>query len=575
MLDLPLRFLTTLALGFSLCACVPELATETAAPFGPQAVPLLLDADQAPGRTSPTHLYRLSASLPKLWPAADRYDFGDLDRRFTVLLATDPEARMLVRLELDSPRWWETAHPNSLVPVPPGLTAPAGGKLTHASWFASAWRKAAAEALTAVVKHLEASPNSGSLIGYELASGHEGTWSPWHQTAAGQEVSAAAQQAFRTWLERRYGSLASLRVAWGQPRQPLPDAPEVKAGYIFTRWDQISIPLAKVLLDPARSTLYDPSGQEHFADYQLFLGQFTAETIVGLVRAAQGAAPPERQWGACYGHTLWCPDEEWPPSLRGQLGLSRILAAPEIDFLVGPPGAAPEAPVALGGSLRAHGKLYLPQPRAEIPPPAVAEALPPLAAALVVDEYSLAHLSPGTDLQRCALRDQAQALTALGGRWEGFLPGDIAAAPECGLHVMSAVYRVPENIRTPLRERLARPGVVVWVYAAGALDSDFIDSSALRELTGFRATVFNRAGELRATLVGDFDGDEALVWGPRDKIQPWFALVNEAHARGHLGETAWPALATRQESGTLTAYCAAPGVPAAVLQALLAERDAK
>jgi hypothetical protein len=370
------------------------------------------------------------------------------------------------------------------------------------------------------------------------------------------------------------------------------DSPEVKAGYILTQWNQVTIPPADVLLNSTRPALYDPSGQESLADYQQFLGESTADTILSLIRAGRQLTPTNRLWGACYGHLLWWPEGDWPPSLAGQLGLGRILASSELDFLVGPPQAR-DFPTTLLGSVHANGKFYLAQPAATVTdvrrlcssPGGVIcstaaqarsalDALTQpaaLKAALVVDEDSLAHLSPATDLQRATLTEQAQQLTTLSGLWEGYLLRDLLAAPDCPLFVMAATYRMPEQLREPMLRRLQAPGAtVVWAYAAGALDSGFIDPSAIFALTGLRVTMFS-SGRLLRIEVTPSEAEGPLLYGPEQLVQPWFPLLEGSEALGQIADQPWTGLGLRREGGAVVVYSAAPGVPAPVLADLLRE----
>jgi hypothetical protein len=373
----------------------------------------------------------------------------------------------------------------------------------------------------------------------------------------------------------------------------VPDSPEVRAGFILTQWGQIQIPAASLLLDPKRPTLYDPSGQEDLADYQQFLGDFTADTILGLIRAGRQVGAPGRLWGACYGHLLWWPEGAWPPSLSGQLGLGRVLASSDLDFLVGPAGAG-ALPTTLLGSVLMHGKLYLAQPGPGVADPsrllacgagvlcsgsaqaaaASAPAAPPdLAAALVVETASVAHLSPAEDFQRATLQDQARELEALGGRWQGFLLSDLPAAEACPLQIMTATYEVPDEVLRPLQERLKQPGVVVWVYAPGTLAGGYIDPGGIFDLTGFQATISLKPQVVRVSASAALSGGEAAVlYGPRDPVSPWFGLLEGQHALGQIDGTAWSGLATRNQDGTLSVYSAAPGVPAGVLEQLVKMR---
>lgn len=568
----------------------------------------LSDPHRLPDRPASSHLYRLPVAAAfspyghsaDTWLGPHRFDYEELDRRLAALVELDPAARVLLRVDFDSPPWWEQQNRETLVPSPRSLPPlMAERKPTHASWYSPTWRQAARQALQSLVKHVETGPWAECVFGYELDSGRGGRWVPWHQAVELQETSPAAQAAFRAWLQRKYGGLAALRVAWGQPRQPLADSPEVKAGYIYTQWAQIQIPSLKYMLDPASPGIYDPSGQQHLADYQLFLGEYTAEVILDLVRAGREAGGSGKQWGACYGHLLWWPEGDWPPSLAGHLGLSKLLAADEINFLVGPPGA-PATPTGAAQSIELRGKRYLEQVEQSVgtagdtsaPTVWLRRSGPSLRTApwlgrpesspgsapwaLVLDERSLAHLSPGGDLQRVTL--QTQALEIAGLAWpEVWLAGDLPAArSDCLGYVLAATYYVPDALREAVIRR-ARPGtVVVWLYAAGTLDGGFIDPSGIFRLTGLRVTMLNSAGSLRIEIPPGEplltpEADRPLLWGPLRPAQPRFVLLAGDENFGTLAGSTWPGMGLRWDRGALLVYCVAPGIPGPVLQRLAAE----
>lgn len=591
-------------------------ATTAAGPLRLDSVRAILDAetlepDYVPTAEGTPRVYRLPAPCAfapygqgaDVWLGEGQYDYRDLDRRLAALTARDPQARVLLQVALDSPPWWEAQHPEALIPAPP--TSPelvAERKLTHASWYSPTWRAAARQALVNLVTHVQTGPWAGHVLGYELGSGRGGRWVPWHQTASLQEAGPLAQAAFRQWLQKKYGSLAALRVAWGQPRQPVMDAPEVKAGHILTQWGQIPVPAATYLLDPKSPTLYDPSGQQNLADYQQFLGEFTADVLLELVRAGREVTGPGGLWGACYGHLLWWPEGDWPPSLAGHLGLGKLLAAEEIGFLVGPPGAT-QSPTTPANSVLLRGKAYLEQPaesvarvllptsgsgrspvlfrtaaqaeRTIIESPGEFDGTPgpPPSWALVIEERSLSHLSPGSDLQWATLQGQAGEMYRMA--WpDAWLAGDLPAAGVYGGYVMAATYYVPNPLREALLQR-TRPGtVVVWLYAAGTLDDGWIDPSAIFRLTGIKATLLGSAGSLRIEVppgepLLTLEATRPLQWGPRLAVQPRFVLIAGDETVGSLEGSHWPGLGLKwDQRAALTVYSAAPGVPGEALASL-------
>jgi hypothetical protein len=202
--------------------------------------------------------------------------------------------------------------------------------------------------------------------------------------------------------------------------------------------------------------------------------------------------------------------------------------------------------------------------------------------ALVIDERSLSHLSPGTDLQRVTLQTQAAELQAQG--WpDAWLAGDLPASDRTsyGGYVMAATYFLPVEVQVAITVRARRPGTVtVWLYAPAALDAGYIDPSAIFRLTGLKVTVLNAAGSLRVEVPpGDPfftpEADKPLQFGPLLPVQPRFVLVNGDDAVGTLPGGRWPGLGLRWDKGALIVYSAAPGVPGEALLRMAQEARRK
>src|SRR5690606_5189111 len=125
----------------------------------------------------------------------------------------------------DPPRWWVEAHPEAAMTW--DRPAPVRGAVAVAS---GAYRRAAAQHLAALVRHLEAKhgpppgrpppcgQNTGEVLRHDTCEPggewfYHDTWGPgWHG------YSRAELAAFRRWLAARYADDAALRAAWGDEK---------------------------------------------------------------------------------------------------------------------------------------------------------------------------------------------------------------------------------------------------------------------------------------------------------------------------------------------------------------------
>jgi hypothetical protein len=401
------------------------------------------------------------ASVSDVWRGEGQFDYTGLDERLAAVRAAAPEARLILRVMVESPPWWDRLHPGELT----GLLSPAGKplsqappgvigrKTTSASWASPAWQQDAAAALTRLIEHVQQAPYANAIIGYELAGGERGDWVCWGDSAGlPGDYSAPSALAFRRWLQQRYGSLADLRSGWGQPRMPV-ETPEAvqESPWLLRDWSQVQIPSPAERNLGRRFALLDPGVTRQVSDYQLFLSDLAVQFLADLVSAARQAAGPDKLIGAAYGGLL--ASYPAPASLQGsgQLALRQALGIGDLDFLTGPslPPADSQQLVAPADTIRRSGKLWLPvcpgdparaglaermlvaegalqvnrlpepdstvlEAALQVAPEVTSRPHQPAEIALVVDDVSAAYLSADTDLTQALLCEQARLLERVG-----------------------------------------------------------------------------------------------------------------------------------------------------------------
>ena len=574
------------------------------------------------------HLYTLPVACgfapygqsPDTWTSPEAPDFSAILPRLAALLQADPQGRVILQVSLESPQWWDERNPTQLVRLPPAQII-AARKGTHASWASQSWQKEASGALRQLVEYLDAAPLADHIIGYQLMAGENGRWACWGNSQGLVDESSAAQVAFRRWLQDKYVGLPVLRAAWGQPRRPLLDSPGVKQGYIITQWSQITIPAAPRLFDPVAPALYDPPVHQQLIDYQQFISAQVANTIADLAGVVKETTEGRKLCGVAYGHLLDDWSGQGSVQLAGHLALSQILATPQIDFLVGPPPPQLFPTTALS-SVIAHNKLYLaqgdehtPQRLAqaaasgvgfihlateEAPVPsssalkqarAAFEALAEQSlkdgqpfvprVALVVDENSATYLKPACELTRVVLTEQARQVQRIGLPVDVWLLDDLLAGllPDYQMYVFADAFALTSSQREALHQRLAAAGgVVVWIYAAGAIEQA-VSGASMRDLMGIRPTVLTKAGPLRVVIAPgeppvSSNETSPLEYGLTGVLSPRFMIVDkEAQSLGKLKGSSWPGLVMTTQGAAPWIYSVAPGLPASVLASLVSSAE--
>ncbi len=283
------------------------------------------------------------------WIGPGRFDYSLFDQAMATILDAAPECYVFPRLGVSAPRWWLQIHPEE------GIVSEHEPKERPRTSMASAlWRQESGEALARFIGHVRSQPYAGHVIGYQLVGG----LNEWFYVGSGDrgfpDFSPAATTAFRAWLAQRYANDAGrLREAW-------------KSGSVT--FANAEAPPADLRLTADVGLLRDPARSRCVSDYYQFLSEANAGALIELCRVARKACAGESILGAFYGYLLNATGgysggysaQHW-----GHQALSKVLSAPELDFLCAPYhytyrglGGAPTSQ-GLPECVKLHGKLWI------------------------------------------------------------------------------------------------------------------------------------------------------------------------------------------------------------------------
>jgi hypothetical protein len=526
-----------------------------------------------------------------VWLAREEWNYEGLDRSVIGALQSRPEARVILRVFLEAPAWWDAQNPHELMLFSHGRHAVAlpgvPGKQTYAAFSSKVWRADAAAALQRLVRHVEAAPYADCVVGYALAGGEDGRWRYWG-AAEGlyADYSRPQRTAFIAWLrERHANNIRELRAKWQEVVNPVAglrgeedDVPPVLS------WDAIRIPDEATRTDHLTQALLDPAAAPEVVDYNLFHAEQLASFIGELAAAAKAACEKRKLIGVSYGHVLDHARTDDALANAGHQALDAVITCPDIDLIAASSlevdlGAGRTAGLwsSLGSSLAAHGKLRVEEvlpgqagtewqgTRAAVEGTPVwfpaAGADPGLQAglrgaslaagvtraaraevALVIDHYSLAYLAEGSALALPLLVQQAGSVAAIGAPYDVWLLDDLIAGrlPDYKLYVIPNAFALDTEARARVREHVARDGKhVVWAYAPGALDETLSGRTAL-DLTDLALGFVPRTGPLRVKVLAAshplLEGLPAgFTFGPTAPLGPvFFAMATRGEPLGSI-----------------------------------------
>jgi hypothetical protein len=270
--------------------------------------------------------FRRSRRGPTAWAESGDLDFGLLDEGMETLASLCDDLWIVPRIYLDTPHWWARRYPQELVLFSDSNGIPAEPteghrNLAQASMASQRWRQDVSALLRRLVEHVESGPHADRVLGYMLNSGGTEEWVYWGaQQGKVPDYSLPALNAFQQWLRERYGDAASLAAAWNIPSAD---------------FDSTRIPSAEERRTAHYGLVRDPRRDGPSVDYDLFLSDLCAGTLLHFCRVVKEATERRRLTGSFYGYCLWQTGFMNSVVPNGHAALRKLLESPDIDFVTG------------------------------------------------------------------------------------------------------------------------------------------------------------------------------------------------------------------------------------------------
>jgi beta-galactosidase len=272
---------------------------------------------------------------PAIWRGESEFDFSSITRDFDSLLEGAPDARVILRLYLDAPSWWEASHPEACTQLPDGTTF-------RQSFSSTVWREHTGQALRECVRWLLQSKYAPNLIGIHVSAGQTHEWF-YHYGKFFHDENPVRTEAFRQWLRTRYGGdQEKFRASWDEPDVDFATArPADISGAGQTRaWR-------------------DPGTASPVIDTFQFHSETIVDCIAHFARIVKEESANRLLVGAFYGYHYFVTDAR-----HGHGALARLLECPDVDYLSSPNSynrslGQDWPPMAAVQSVQGHGKLWI------------------------------------------------------------------------------------------------------------------------------------------------------------------------------------------------------------------------
>jgi len=587
-----------------------------------------VDAQIREAAANGIHLFSGILYLPFRNAYGDR-SFGPIDALVSQVLAADPDAYILPRLQFVPTNYWARTHPDQMADYSNGFE----GDVSLAS--PEFWADCV-DALDALIAHFSdpSTPGGDRVIGFHL---DRGEW--FYDATSGYDQSPLNQTAFQNWLHAKYQNLYALRAAWHDGEVTFDDA-QIPA------WPGVAAVLKKT-----DTPLYSTRREGRWPDYAQFSSDMVAEIISGLAEAVKTLSQNRLLVAASYGYTL----EFAGRNDSGHLALGKLLQSPHLDIVAGPnsyAGRGVGSPSAFGApldSVTLRGKLWLVEDdtktflagtetddtynpkiasgadtqaihqrhfgaalahragvtwmdlwgqgwlnspdiwrelgsltRASARWEQIVPSAPmPPDVAVFVDEASLAYLKTDSNGLGVNLVSRTRDLLLKAGASVGFyLQSDVTQpnCPDAKLYLFLNALRLTTEERAAVREKLQKPGkTLAWLYAPGVFDENGPASEEAGEVVGMalRQQPWNSRGgsvalDIKHPITDRIRGVKRL--GTDEILNPLFAVSDpQATVIAEYAATGAASLAVREhKAGWKSVFFGDPQLTTELLRGLYA-----
>ncbi len=264
------------------------------------------------------------------WIGPDRYDFSAVDARISKIIREYPNAYIAAWVWCQPPHWYDEAYPDRISKQSDGGVFPY--YVSTVTFSDPEYRKDAARAIRAFVEHCE-KYFGNKMLAYNLSGGISLEWQGWgcHSQAQRKvlnDYSPAAQRDFKAFVAERYPALKAAGV---------PSYAERTA--------------------PGETVFRDPVSEAGPIAFDEYYSESVADCIALLARAVKEATHGNKLVGAYYGYFFEYGNMGFCVNSSGHNAMNRLLATPEIDFLLSPPSYGVRAPGEPGAEMKVFGSI--------------------------------------------------------------------------------------------------------------------------------------------------------------------------------------------------------------------------
>lgn len=261
----------------------------------------------------------VSFGVDNFWAAkGEEPNYEDIAETFAFLVKLNPNIRIIPRLLMYPDRAfyidWKNKHPDDF------MQNSDGKKTGFVSVASPVYREEGKETLRKYIGFCEKNFKN-NMAGYHPGGGNSHEWfygDSWARPLSGYDTSTVNE--WRKWLKKKYGDVGNLNNAWKN-----------KTLASFTE-AQVPAPEEREI----DNALLNPQTSQNVIDFNCFLQDCMADTVLGFAKAAKETAGKDRLILIFYGYGFEFCSLRNGAAFSGHYALNRVVKSPYIDILAGP-----------------------------------------------------------------------------------------------------------------------------------------------------------------------------------------------------------------------------------------------
>ncbi|HCG25357.1 MAG TPA: hypothetical protein DE060_18210 [Lentisphaeria bacterium] len=255
-------------------------------------------------------LFEINLSLDKLWMPDGSVNTEELELYLLSAMYYAPNGKLVVFFNTDAPGWYVNKYPEERY-------FHTGGPVNRISYASERWRADSTAFLRKMIAFIRSRPYYHQIAGFGLDGGEDGQFMQWTGRNLNYlgDYSPAMKRYFRATLLKKYGTITALNQSWKRN---------------YGSFEEIQIPSQERRKHSPEGFFLDPVKDADIIEFNRAFSDAVADTILSYAAAIKEETGREKIVAAYYGKFFSVAGYlEW-----GEMSIERIIASPELDYLI-------------------------------------------------------------------------------------------------------------------------------------------------------------------------------------------------------------------------------------------------